>query len=303
MLKAFFLHAAALAIGWAAVALSGVPIPDQADAEGSRLPSSSPDRNEVPADVVRGKALVGRIARVYPPTEVNGPDEQDTVERRLALALEDMGFDAAGGIAPGSEEDWSDTDDATRRDLYDQMVMSIMHGALSYEGGRDLYHEFAVGKIEAGEIYELYATKLPGPASSGVLRSVIYLLLAPVDPVRAAGLLASIGEESSTNEKYTAARHRQSPGRFLSLMGTIPESKEDPRRRRAWEGVTPRFIEEYGVGYLRWLERQPVSLDRDWAAAALATRLAKSNAAESSRMEALIRSPEVRSHLSHGATR
>jgi hypothetical protein len=182
---------------------------------------------------------------------------------------------------------------------YHMILERILRDYLEGERGPDLTHAFRNGRLEAGALYDSLAAHLPGAAGDHTLRRVLFDNLAPLDPVRAAALLAPLSEEEAAQKKGSLVVARTSvftPDTAYALLSSIPASGDSARweREYAWSQVTSGFLERYGSDYLPWVEQLPAGRDREEAAAgALLSYLKKGDLSGYRRIRALVTDPRI----------
>lgn len=187
------------------------------------------------------------------------------------------------------------------------IIRSVDQHLRSFDG-TDLEYAFRHGRINAQQIHDLLAGRMPGDAEKPVFRSAIYKRLAVLDPVAAEVLLTPYSVEDATDLKHDAIssflwsnpsnRLTKSPAEgLLSLVRSISRSDNpaiNGQLQNSWELAVQFYHDRYGSDFLEWVEQLPSGSARDQATASLLRRMDYADADEFNRLRGLIQDPTIR---------
>jgi hypothetical protein len=302
--KAVLLHLLAVAAGWGIVAALRPVVGSWQSGGGevaaeSRAPSKT-GRVRSTAEIAAGEKLLQSFTAA---SKADPPGGSDAVQGH-GLSLRDLvfrvaresGFDPA---APAPSKDGIGESEEERHAFasYHMMLRGLLRYCLEGEVGPDLAHAYRVGRLEAGALYDSLAAHLPGAAADQTLRRALYFQLAPLDPVRAADLLAPLSEDEAAEMKcnlVVGGKRAVTPDTAFALLSSIPATGNAAgieRRESAWSLATREFLRRYGSDYLPWVEELPAGPDREEAAAALLGRLEEDDLPGYRRIRALVTDP------------
>ena len=300
--KAVLLHLLALAAGWGIVAALRPVVGSwqsgggEAAAE-SRAPAKT-GRIRSTAEIAAGQQLLQRFTADRQGDHPGGSDPGPELSLRdlVDAFKKESDFDSA---APAPSPDTGGQSEEERRASmkYHINLPRLLETYLEGEHGPDPTHAFLLGRLEAGAIYDSLAAHLPGAAADHTLRRALYGQLAPLDPVRAAALLAPLSEDEAAQWKRDLFARRSSsftPDTAFALLSSTPPGG-DPAgiemRAAALNVATRDFFDRYGSDYLPWVEQLPAGPDREEVAAALLRHLEKDDLPGYRRIRALVTDP------------
>lgn len=302
--KALVLHLLAIAAGWGIVAALR-PVVGSWHSDGgeaaaeSRAPSKT-GRVRSTAEIAAGQQLLQRItnaSKADPPVGANSdPGPELSLRDLVDTFVKESGFDPAAR-GPSSDDEGRSAAEQISSVKYHRNLFRLLGTYLEGEHGPDPIHGFLLGRLDAGAIYDSLAAHLPGAAADHTLRRALYNQLAPLDPVRAAALLAPLSEDEAAQWKRDLFARRSSaftPDTAFALLSSTPPSG-DPvgveMRAAAWNVATREFLERYRSDYLPWVEQYPAGPAREEAAAALLRPLEKNDLPGYRRIRALVTDP------------
>lgn len=276
-----------LAIGLAGWGMAGAlkPLLPVFDASGVKSGALRPTKTDRPTpDATAGTRLLEHLRRGLPRHESTEDLPKDE------LSFEEEVRRRVGRIASEPNLDGIRAEVASDR---------ISHHLIG-EQGPNLIYAFRKGRMDALEVREQLAARIPELVGLPEFLPSLYKILAANDPQRAEGLLKHLPEQ---DRSYVKSRWIHSdnaffePEVFLLLMQTIPLSSTPQMRAERlglWEASSPRLAGYYGAEYQRWIEDQPNGQDRDMALFHLAKLKKPNDPAEADRLRGLIGDPEIR---------
>jgi hypothetical protein len=303
--KAVLLHLLAVAAGWGIVAalrpMVGSRLGGGEAAAESRAPSKT-GRVRSTAEIAAGQKLLQRFTEDRQGDDPGGADADPGPEISLRDIVDVLcratGFDPAAP-APSWDTEGRSAEERMASVKYNRNLHRLLETYLEGEHGPDPTHAFLLGRLDAGAIYDSLAAHLPGAAADHTLRRALYNQLAPLDPVRAAALLATLSDEEAAQWKRDLFANRSAaftPDTAFALLSSTPPSGDSvgvEMRAAAWNVATREFLERYRSDYLPWVEQLPAGPLREEAAAALLHSLEKEDLPGYRRIRALVTDPRT----------
>jgi hypothetical protein len=306
--KAVLLYLLAVAAGWGIVAAL-IPVVGSWQRDGSEAAAEShapskTGRIRSTAEMAAGQKLLQRLTDAskadHPVGANSDPGPELSLRDLVDTFVKESGFDpAARGPSLSSDDESLSAEEQIASVEYNTNLHRLLETYLGGEHGPDSTHAFLLGRLDAGAIYDSLAAHLPGAAADHTLRRALYNQLAPVDPGRAAALLATLSDEEAAQWKRDLFAIRSSaftPDTAFALLSSTPPSG-DPvaveMQAAAWNVATREFLERYRSDYLPWVEQLSAGPLREEAAAALLHSLEKDDLAGYRRIRALVTAPRT----------
>ena len=292
MTKAVILHLSMVVAGWGTVTVVGPLVRAMLDTEEHEAFVAPTKTNRVRIDPFGGQRLLERLRKEVAPEPVGPPGSLD--ERVKQLVAEAYTNDGQPITA-------EDLERHRKRAIVEQMAR-IVHG----RNGPDYSYAFRHGRMEAQEILELLADRMPEHTADPYFPVMLYHCLVREDPERAEPLLAGLSDRerarqhdsllggsqpvfSATVPRAEVVTQSDGPTFYvespipapdpefaMALLAAIPWEREHFRRfdhRWVWNACARQVGSHYYGDYMAWLEALPPGEDRDMAIArALANR-------------------------------
>ena len=288
MMKAITLHLALVAAGWGFVTALSPLLPIQPRNAAGTAPTAPTKTNRPRPDVAGGQRLLERIKRELPPPAPTEPSPY------FGLSIDEK-TDRLIAQDPYSGQ-------PTSGDAYERYrkkaILGQIGGIVNGSDGPDYSYAFRHGRMEAQEILELVATRLPEHATDPYFPVLLYHCLVRQDPRRAEPLLADLpyrerarqhdsllsgGEPILSPTAPRAEVAAQSAGYIFlaenpvpapdpdfafALLASIPWEGERYRRfdrQWVWRTCAREFSGSYRDDYFAWLESLPPGRERELA--------------------------------------
>jgi hypothetical protein len=293
MTKAVIPHLGLVFAGWGIVTAVGPPVRAMLDTGDPEVFVAPTKTNRVRMDPVGGQRLLERLRRDVAPSPASEPRPMpdsfnDRVEQLIAEAR-------SNGRQPITAED---LEMYRKRAIFGEMA-AIVHGS----NGPDYSYAFRHGRMEAQEMLEMLAERMPEHATDPYFPVMLYHCLVRQDPGRAEPLLAGLPDRERARQHDTllsgsqpvfsapvppapvprAAVVTQSSGPIfyaenpilapdpefaMALLANIPWQRV-PYRRYDHKWVWNAGARPYGSpghrDYMAWLKSLPPGQDRDMA--------------------------------------
>ena len=246
--------------------------------------------NRVRIDPVGGQRLLERLRREVGPSRASEPEPMpasfnERVDQLIAEAY-------PNGERPSTAEH---LEIFRKRAIFREMG-GIVHGS----NGPDYSYAFRHGRMDAQEILELLAERMPEHAADPYFPVMLYHCLVRQDPVRAEPLLAGLSDGERVRQHdsllsgsppvfsatVTRPQFVTQPGGptfyaedpipapdpefAMALLTNIPWQRKPYRRfdhRWVWHTCAQKLGSHYSGDYVAWLNALPPGQDRDMALA------------------------------------
>lgn len=268
MAKAIILHLSLMAAGWGIVTALGprASSPAPGGDEAAALPGKKSARAR--PDIAGGKRLFERLAKEMDPPAPQEPDPlagQSFAERTDSLIAELY----PDPIGPTSSEV---REQSQRRAILGQ-IGGVVHGS----SGPDYSYAFRHGRMEAKEIMDLVAVRLPEHATDPDFPVMLYHCLVRQDPRRAEPLLAGLPDRErvrqhdlllSGGDRFYSENPISvpDPDFAFALLASVPMEREHYRRFDrdwVWRTCARQFSGSFRDDYVGWIKSLPPGQERD----------------------------------------
>lgn len=283
MTKAITLHLALVAAGWGFVTALSPLLPSQSRTAAGTAPTAPTKTNRPRPDVAGGQRLLERTRReVLPPTPTEpSPNSGLSLDEKTDYLI-------AQAHPNGVPQISAEVHERFRRKAILGQISGIVHG----NDGPDYSYAFRHGRMDAQQILELIATRLPEHATDPYFPVMLYHCLVRQDPRRAEPLLTGLPDRERARQhdsllsgsepmlsataprtdiflgNYDQEISAPDPDFAFALLASVPWEGERYRRfdrQWVWGTCAHDFARTYRDDYFAWLESLPPGRERDLA--------------------------------------
>ncbi len=287
--RSALVHLALGLAGWGIATLLSPLVPvgkkDHAE-ESATLPSKTPRPR---LDVPGGRQILARLMTRRDSGEALQRPEWETasLDARIEEEFEDRDVHETATLKRITDPEKAYLAKA------DILVSRDLDSLINGKNGPDLAYAFRHGRMDALEIRDLLAARLPDHATHPAFLRTIYRELVDHDPLRAEVLLEDVPQPKAIQMKYDALDHIAEdfgPEQYFRFLASIPYS-EDPtesrQRRRLHRKKAVIYLSLYESDFTRFVEQQAPGPDRDFNLEIIAKAHETSSPAEAVRVRRL----------------